>query len=42
MIDVRGEDLRPPHCTTPATVKANEKKKVPLRAMKFWLIKPHQ
>ena len=23
MVDVRGDVLRPPHCTTPAAVKAN-------------------
>ena len=35
MVDVWGDVLRPPHCTTPAAVKANENKKcVPLRAMK--------
>ena len=35
MVDVRGDVLRPPHCTTPAAVKANKnKKRVPLRAMK--------
>ena len=35
MVDVRGDVLRPPHCTKPAAVKANKnKKRVPLRAMK--------
>ena len=24
MVDIRGEGLRPPHCTTPAAVKANK------------------
>ena len=28
MVDVRGDVLRPPHCTTPAAVKANENKKM--------------
>ena len=28
MVDVRGEVLRPPHCTTPAAVKANKSKKM--------------
>ena len=27
MVDVRGDVLRPPHCTTPTAVKANKKKK---------------
>ena len=27
MVDVRGDVLRPPHCTTPATVKANNNNK---------------
>ena len=35
MVDVRGDVLRPPHCTTTAAVKANKNKKfVLLRAMK--------
>ena len=25
MVDVRGDVLRPPHCTAPAAVKANKK-----------------
>ena len=25
MVDVRGDVLRPPHCTTPAAVKSNKK-----------------
>ena len=25
MVDVRGDFIRPPHCTTPAAVKSNEK-----------------
>ena len=37
MVDVRGDVLGPPHCTTPAAVKA--KKKVPLRAMKTFIEK---
>ena len=28
MVDVRGDILRPPHCTTPAAVKANKNKKM--------------
>ena len=28
MVDVRGDVLRPPHCTTPAVVKANKNKKM--------------
>ena len=28
MVDVRGDVLRPPHCTTPAAVKANKNTKV--------------
>ena len=28
MVDVRGDVLQPPHCTTPAAVKANEDKKM--------------
>ena len=28
MIDVRGDVFRPPHCTTPAAVKANKQKKM--------------
>ena len=28
MADVRGDVLRPPHCTTPAAVKANKNKKM--------------
>ena len=28
MVDVRGDVLRPPHCTTPAAVKANKNKKM--------------
>ena len=28
MIDVCGDVLRPPHCTTPAAVKANKKQKM--------------
>ena len=40
MVDVRGDVLRPPHCTTPAPVKANENNKVvPLRAMKAFIRK---
>ena len=27
MVDVHGDILRPPHCTTPAAVKANKNKK---------------
>ena len=27
MVDVRGDVLRPPHCSIPAAVKANKKKK---------------
>ena len=27
MVNVRGDVLRPQHCTTPAAVKANNKKK---------------
>ena len=40
MVDVRRDILRPPHCTTPATVKANTHKKlVNLRAMKTFMRK---
>ena len=40
MVDVRGYVLRPPHCTTPAAVKANKNQKwVPLRAMKTFIRK---
>ena len=40
MVDVRGDILRPPHCTTPAAVKANETQKWdPLRAMKTFIRK---
>ena len=40
MVDVRGDVLRPPHCTTSAAVKANNKIKiVPLRAMKTFIRK---
>ena len=28
MVDIRGNVLRPPHCTTPAAVKANKNKKM--------------
>ena len=28
MVDVRGDVLRPPQCTTPAAVKANKKNEV--------------
>ena len=28
MVDVRGDVLRPPHCTTPAAVKANRNKQM--------------
>ena len=28
MVDVRGDVLRPPHCTTPAAVKADKNKKI--------------
>ena len=28
MVDVRGDVLRPPHCTTPAAVKANKNQKM--------------
>ena len=28
MVDVRGDFLRPPHCTTPAAVNLNIRKKV--------------
>ena len=28
MIDVLEDVLRPPHCTTPAAMKANKKKKI--------------
>ena len=28
MVDVRGDDLRPPYCTTPAALKANKNKKM--------------
>ena len=27
MVDVRGDVLRPPHCTTPAAVKSNKNQK---------------
>ena len=27
MVDVRGDVLRPPHCTTPAVVKRSEQQK---------------
>ena len=38
MVDVRGDVLLPPHCTTPAAVKANKHEKwVPLRAMKTFI-----
>ena len=40
MVDVRGDILRPPHCTTPAAVKANtNQKRDPLRAMKTFIRK---
>ena len=32
MVDVRGGVLRPPHCTTPAAVKANKKKMSSLKS----------
>ena len=39
MVDVRGDVLRPPHCTT-AAVKANKNQNlVPLRAMKAFIRK---
>ena len=28
MVDVRGDILQPPHCTTPAAMKANKNKKM--------------
>ena len=28
MVDVRGDVLRPPHCTAPAAVKENKNKKM--------------
>ena len=28
MVDVRGDVLRPPHCTTPAAVNANKNQKM--------------
>ena len=38
MVDVRGDVLRPPHCTTPAAVTANKNKKLgPLIAMKTFI-----
>ena len=40
MVDVRGDVLRPLHCTTPAALKANKNKKwVPLRAIKTFIRK---
>ena len=40
MVDVRGDVLRPPHCTTPAAVKTNKNQKLdPLRAMKTFVRK---
>ena len=40
MVNVRGDVLRPPHCTTLAAVKAKKKKKcVPLREMKTFIRK---
>ena len=40
MVDVRGDVLRPPHCTTPAAVKANTNRtRVHLRAMKTFIRK---
>ena len=40
MVDVRRDVLRPPHCTTPAAVKANKNQKWDLlRAMKTFIRK---
>ena len=38
MVDVRGDVLRPPHCTIPAAVKSNNNQKWDLlRAMKTFI-----
>ena len=37
MVVAQGDVLRLPHGTTPAAVKANKNKKVPLRAMKTFI-----
>ena len=38
MVDVRGDVLRPPQCTTPAAVKAKQNlNRVPLRAIKTFI-----
>ena len=40
MANVRGDVLRPPHCTTPAAVNANKNQKWdPLRVMKTFIRK---